>query len=117
MAMTDIAVMRLADMWRVHPQQDNSRVCAKCGEQVGIYPSGQEALRRFPAMRIVCVQCIEPHTREVLVPGALDEPFESVPAAKAYRDARYPERACDRCGGLYRGPAVYCSLDCAVADA
>ena len=34
-----------------------------------------------------------------------------------YRDAAYPERACDHCGKLYRGPAVYCSLRCAVADA
>ena len=35
----------------------------------------------------------------------------------AYRDEKYPERACDCCGKLYRGPAVYCSLACAVADA
>lgn len=35
----------------------------------------------------------------------------------AYRDDAFPERSCDRCGTSYRGPAVYCSLDCAVADA
>ena len=34
-----------------------------------------------------------------------------------YRNESYAERACDRCGGLYHGPAVYCSLACAVADA
>jgi len=34
-----------------------------------------------------------------------------------YRDPRWPERACDRCGLPYQGPAVYCSLECAIADA
>lgn len=38
-------------------------------------------------------------------------------AQAAYRDDTYPERACDRCGATYQGPAVYCSLKCAVADA
>ena len=33
-----------------------------------------------------------------------------------YQDDGFPERACDRCGQLYRGPAVYCSLKCAIAD-
>lgn len=34
-----------------------------------------------------------------------------------YKDERFPERDCDRCGRPYRGPAVYCSLGCAVDDA
>lgn len=34
-----------------------------------------------------------------------------------YHDESYPERACDRCGEPYQGPAVYCSIQCAVADA
>lgn len=38
-------------------------------------------------------------------------------ALGAYRDDTFPERKCDYCGKLYRGPAVYCSLPCAVADA
>jgi hypothetical protein len=38
-------------------------------------------------------------------------------ARARYRDASFPERACDACGKPYRGPAVYCSLDCAIADA
>jgi hypothetical protein len=38
-------------------------------------------------------------------------------ARSAYRDDSFPERACDRCGKNYRGPAVYCSLECATADA
>jgi len=36
---------------------------------------------------------------------------------EAYSNPSYAERQCDRCGQSYRGPAVYCSLDCAVADA
>jgi hypothetical protein len=38
-------------------------------------------------------------------------------ARAAYRDDSYQERSCDRCGVIYRGPAVYCSLTCAIADA
>jgi Family of unknown function (DUF6166) len=37
--------------------------------------------------------------------------------AAAYSDPSCPERACDYCGKPYRGPAVYCSLECATADA
>ena len=35
----------------------------------------------------------------------------------AYRDESFSERACDNCGGRYRGPAVYCCAACAQADA
>jgi hypothetical protein len=38
-------------------------------------------------------------------------------ARAAYRDDSFPARLCDHCGTPYRGPAVYCSLECAVADA
>ena len=36
---------------------------------------------------------------------------------EAYRDDSFPERDCDHCGKPYKGPAVYCSLHCAMADA
>jgi hypothetical protein len=38
------------------------------------------------------------------------------PAPEAYIDESFDERACDFCGKLYRGPAVYCSLECATDD-
>lgn len=38
-------------------------------------------------------------------------------ARKAYENDAYPTRQCDHCGKPYRGPAVYCSLACALADA
>lgn len=42
---------------------------------------------------------------------------QATPPADPYRDSTRPERRCDRCGRAYRGPAVYCSLTCALADA
>jgi hypothetical protein len=78
-------VMRLADMDRVHPRQDNSRVCASCGERVGVYPSGQHALLINPRIEIICQRCVDP--QEVgsarLAPGAEREPFESVRKAES----------------------------------
>jgi hypothetical protein len=73
----DLVVMRLADMLLVHPQQDNSRVCSRCGDQVGIYPSGQDILARHPDTIITCSACAGPLGPAVLAPGALEEPFQS----------------------------------------
>ena len=52
-----LLVMRLCDMHRVHPGQDNSHVCERCGFQVGIYPSGQDMLKEHPDARILCSIC------------------------------------------------------------
>lgn len=38
-------------------------------------------------------------------------------ARASYHDDGFPARACDHCGRIYRGPAVYCSLRCALDDA
>lgn len=38
-------------------------------------------------------------------------------AYAAYRDPSHPERECDHCGKLYRGPAAYCSHKCTLMDA
>ena len=38
-------------------------------------------------------------------------------AEAAYSDPSCPARDCDHCGRSYAGPAVYCSLGCALADA
>jgi hypothetical protein len=38
-------------------------------------------------------------------------------AESAYVDPTLPPRECDNCHKIYRGPAVYCSLECALADA
>ena len=75
-----LLVMRLADMRLVHPQQDNTKVCSECGYQVGIYPSGQAALRRDPMLTVVCQVCIatDAPERYELAPGAENEPLESI---------------------------------------
>lgn len=41
---------------------------------------------------------------------------EGTSCGDPYDDPSYPERKCDYCGKLYRGPAVYCSLICATDD-
>lgn len=83
-----LVCMRLDDMHRIHPKQDNSRSCIRCGHQVGIYPSGQEALARDPTLDIICPHCL-PGWRNsfVLAPGAENEPFESMRVKKGKRNA------------------------------
>ena len=65
-----LVCMRLKDMQRVHPYQDNSHVCSKCGERVGIYPSGQSALKGNPAMPIICAICVQEGPRGENRPAA-----------------------------------------------
>jgi hypothetical protein len=53
-----------------------------------------------------------------LLPVRSEDPDEHADRAEAaYFDESYPERLCDYCGKPYRGPAVYCALRCAIADA
>lgn len=77
-----LLVMRLTDMHRVHPNQDNSRVCSKCQQPVGIYPSGQKIIAQYPGdVELVCSVCDEKEKGtkvQILAPGALQEPFESI---------------------------------------
>jgi hypothetical protein len=81
-----LIVMRLAEMHRVHPRQDDSRVCSKCGERVGIFPSGQAVLQRDPTTQIFCHICYvngeAPADIETMAPGAEGELSESVPARR-----------------------------------
>lgn len=75
-----LIVMRLSDMHRVHPEMDIARTCSRCRANVGIYPSGQAALRnREYRMVIVCSVCQPPPAGAVLVPGAEAERGQSYP--------------------------------------
>lgn len=38
-------------------------------------------------------------------------------ARRAYRSRAAEPRPCDFCAGTYRGPSVYCSIECSEADA
>jgi hypothetical protein len=69
--------MRLADMELVHPDQIEDK-CSLCGETVGIYPSGQNAMKRYPDIEVVCHVCETSANYSVLADGALLEPFQSV---------------------------------------
>jgi hypothetical protein len=52
-----LIVMRLANMYQTHPGADLTKVCSKCGQRVGIYPSGLRQLRAHPGLPIICVIC------------------------------------------------------------
>jgi DNA-directed RNA polymerase subunit RPC12/RpoP len=85
--MAIIVVMRLTEMRYVHPQQDNSRVCAKCGKQVGIYPSGQAMLKAHANMRVICTHCFDatptPQPQFIILPPEVDDELsESIPASR-----------------------------------
>lgn len=73
--------MRLANMTVGHPDMTTDRVCGRCDETVGIYPSGQAVLARHgKRVDLVCEVChgpVEPGT--LLAPGARDEPAQSRP--------------------------------------
>lgn len=75
----ELLVMRLADMVRVHPKQIVSR-CSKCGEAVGVYPSGQRIMKEYALLggvKLVCQVCRGEHDLTILAPGAMEEASES----------------------------------------
>jgi hypothetical protein len=51
--------MRFTDMNYLHPDQNDTRKCDRCGHQVGIYPSGQDFLKIHPNAMIICTQCAD----------------------------------------------------------
>jgi hypothetical protein len=71
-----LVCMRVVDMRRIHPYQDNSRFCSRCGERVGLYPSSQNAVRDNPGIKIICAHCADrdgDEADEVLPAAPLDE--------------------------------------------
>lgn len=62
-------------------------------------------------IRYSAMMSIEPNDEPVTVEQARAR------AIARYHDPTWPERQCDYCQRPYRGPAVYCSLICALADA
>jgi hypothetical protein len=78
MSAVRLVVMRLIDMTRMHPSQDNSKVCALCGERVGIYPSGQLALKANPTIEIACSVCSAKDYDPVEDKTALAAPVETI---------------------------------------
>ena len=56
----ELIVMRLGDMFIQHPHQDNSRVCDLCGATVGIYPDGQDFIKKHGKehVKLHCQRCV-----------------------------------------------------------
>lgn len=65
-----LIAMRLIDMRRMHPSQDNSHRCVQCDAPVGVYPSGQRALRDDPELEILCSRCAKPGIGDIQMPAA-----------------------------------------------
>jgi hypothetical protein len=84
-----------------NPNDIRERYCGRCHAFVDDPP----AIRPRP-LSDPCAICGRPWRQ-----CECGEPLD------AYRDDRFAERGCDRCGKAYRGPAIYCSLECALADA
>lgn len=71
-----LIVMRLAEMQRMHPDQITAK-CARCGHDVGVYPSGQKVMREHANTELVCSVCKSPGFGVTLAPGALAERGQS----------------------------------------
>lgn len=55
--------------------------------------------------------------RRAYMPFGVTSNQDAPQVKDAYFDPRFLARGCDNCGKVYNGPAVYCSLACALADA
>jgi hypothetical protein len=53
----ELVVMHTDDMVRVHPQTDWTHNCHRCGGRVGITPSGQDLIKKFADITIICNRC------------------------------------------------------------
>jgi hypothetical protein len=75
-----LTVMRLANMHKVHPQMTVEHKCDRCGEQTGIYPSGQAIIQRYGRenIEIVCDVCAGPNVIGTPAPGTFAELKQSV---------------------------------------
>jgi hypothetical protein len=73
---------RLADMTRMHPDQIE-KICFECGHVVGVYPTGQQALERWPSVKIICTPCANPSPNDkIYSAGSLDEVVQEIAESK-----------------------------------
>ena len=74
-----LLVMRATDMHVAHPQTDWSYRCARCGQLVGVSPSGLRITSNYPEIELVCQVCGRGEFVSVQpAPGALAEARQSV---------------------------------------
>jgi hypothetical protein len=85
---TMLVCTRLSDMTVVHPEQ-TQELCSQCQHMVGVYPTGQRAIKDYPEMKIMCNVCasgdIGPGD-EVISAGSVEDVIrernESVPVGR-----------------------------------
>lgn len=94
-------------------QQHRMIKCEQCGEPL-VFPKFAERAPSFTCPRCGA-ESFNPNDIRERYCGHCHAFVDDPPAS--YRDDTFPERLCDRCSQLYRGPAVYCSLKCALDDA
>lgn len=72
--------MRLAEMELVHPLMNREHCCERCGEILGLYPTGQAILAKYGRERIelVCNRCLRPDIA-ILPETAFAEMEQSIP--------------------------------------
>jgi hypothetical protein len=89
--------------------------CIDCGERVG--PVGYRS-RSFPRCAVCALIASLPPERAREVRRRFFTPQQMAQWVRvgSYVDESCAERACDHCGRLYRGPAVYCRQLCALED-
>jgi hypothetical protein len=93
------------------PQPYGRIRCLACGQPL-VFPVNPYRDGAIGALSFVCVDC---GAAVFDVIGA--KPGTRCSTCSGYRDDAFAERPCDHCSKPYRGPAVYCSLACALADA
>jgi hypothetical protein len=70
-----LVCMRLCDMHVMHPEQIQE-LCSKCQHVVGVYPSGQRVMEKYPEMKILCAICASMN----VLPGGDEVSVECFPA-------------------------------------
>jgi len=72
-----LAAMRVAEFSYAHPNADYTHVCARCGHEVVLYPSGQKVMREHTSVIVLCNRCAPHSGGWPLAPGAAQEPLQS----------------------------------------
>jgi hypothetical protein len=103
------------------PDQPRTEHCSYCGDKL---PTDDEDPSFVPLILWTaqgwCAEFCDHCQAAYWGIQSFDEPVpprHEIEARAGYRNDAFPERECDRCGKTYRGPAVYCSFGCAIADA
>lgn len=67
----------------MHPKQVE-KICSECGRVVGVYPTGQQMIERYPDMKIKCSVCamIDLDGIEAIPAGPIEEIVQEIKDSK-----------------------------------